>query len=101
MELIIRRRAAYAIQEIFARYEGEQPGLGFEFLNCIEAATSAMARSPEASPKFYLQFRRRQLRRFPYSLYYRAFDSFVVLSVIFHASRNPNDLYAFLEDESA
>ncbi|MEQ1852281.1 MAG: hypothetical protein ABMA01_11890 [Chthoniobacteraceae bacterium] len=32
MELIIRRRAAYAIQEIFARYEGEQPGLGFEFL---------------------------------------------------------------------
>ena len=101
MELIIRRRAAYAIQEIFARYEGEQPRLGFEFLNCIEAATSAIARSPESSPKFYLQFRRRQLRRFPYSLYYRMCESTVVLSVIFHANRNPNDLYALLEDSGA
>ena len=60
MDLIIRRKAGYAIQEIFARYEGEQPGLGFEFLNCIEAATSAILRDPEASPTLYLQFRRRQ-----------------------------------------
>ena len=98
MELIIRRRAAYAIQEIYARYEGEQAGLGFEFLNCIEAATSAIARSPEAGSIFYLQFRRRQLQRFPYSLYYRVFESFIVLSVIFHANRNPNELYSLLED---
>ena len=98
MELLIRRRAAYAIQEIFARYEGEQAGLGFEFLTCIEAATSAIQRSPDASPIFHLQFRRRQLRRFPYLLYYRVWDSFVVLSVVFHANRNPNDLYALLED---
>lgn len=101
MELIIRRRAAYAIQEIFARYEGEQPGLGFEFLSCIEAATSAIARSPETSPKFYLEFRRRCLRRFPYLLCYRVFDSFVALCMVFHANRNPGELYALLEDSGA
>lgn len=99
MELIIRRRATYAIQEIFARYEGEQPGLGFEFLSCIEAAAAAITRSPEITPKFYLDFRRRRLRRFPYLLCYRVFDSFVVLAAVFHASRDPGELYALLEDE--
>jgi len=101
VELIIRRRAACAIQEIFARYEGEQPGLGFEFLSCIEAATSAIARSAEACPIFYLEFRRRRLRRFPYLLYYRVFDSFVALAVAFHANRDPRDLYALPEDGGA
>ena len=99
MELIIRRRAAYAIQEVFAHLEGDEPGLGFEFLHCVEAACAAIERSPLTHPKYHLDFHKYYLRRFPYALYYLIGDSSISLAVVFHSKRDPRELYALLEDE--
>lgn len=99
MALIIRRRAAYAIQEVFARLEGEEPGLGFEFLHCVEAACASIERSPLSNPKYYLDFRKYYLRRFPYTLYYLADGSLISIAVVFHARRDPQELYSRLEVE--
>jgi len=99
LELIIRRRAAFAVAEIFAHYEGEQPGLGFEFLSCFEAACALIERQPLARALFYREFRRQTLRRFPYTLYYLVSGERVIISLIFHARRDPHELYSRLEDD--
>lgn len=99
MALIIRRRAAFAVAEIFSRYEGEQPGLGLEFLGCFEAACASIERDPFASALYYRDFRRRNLRRFPFTIYYLVVGGNIIVSLIFHANRNPAELYSQLEDD--
>ena len=99
MTLVIRRRAAFAVAEIFARYESEQPGLGLEFMGCFEAACAAIEREPFAAAPHYRDFRRRNLRRFPYTLHYLVAGGNIIVSLIFHASRDPNELYSRLEDD--
>lgn len=101
MELIIRRRAAFEIQEAFAHYEAERLGLGWEFFRCVEGACAQALRQPLASSRYYRTARRLYLRRFPFSIFYLEEPDFVSVVALFHSRRDPSAVWSRLEDEGA
>lgn len=73
-------------------YERRSPGLGLEFARCVDAALAAIARSPHAFPLIHGGCRQILLRKFPYSLVYRAGTEELLVVAIFHHRRNPRGL---------
>jgi hypothetical protein len=51
-------------------YESKAKGLGEDFLRIFYAYSSEIARNPLIYQKVYADFRRRLLKRFPYSVYF-------------------------------
>jgi len=89
--LIIRPEAEVEMTEAFDWYEARVPGLGSDFLLCVDALFHSIARTPKQYPKVYRETRRALTRRFPYEIFFiEEQDRIIVLSV-FHASRNPTD----------
>jgi toxin ParE1/3/4 len=84
-----RAEARAEIDDAFAWYERQSTGLGFDFLRAVEAAAQSISRRPDAWPLAHENLRRRILRRFPYSLIYRADADKVVVVACFHARRDP------------
>lgn len=60
-----------------------------EFSDELDAAESAIARLPEAWPRFDHNTRRYLLRRFPFSVIYRVDARRVVIVAVAHAHRRP------------
>ena len=87
--LIVRPEAEAEMTDAFDWYEDRVPGLGSEFLLCVDAVFSAIVRSPEQYPRVHRVVRRALVRRFPYEVFFvEDAERLVVLSV-FHAKRNP------------
>lgn len=65
------------------------PGLGSDFLLCMDAGINKILRSPLQYPLIYKNVRRALIRRFPYEVFFvQERDRIVVLSVS-HFKRNP------------
>jgi plasmid stabilization system protein ParE len=69
-ELILAPEAERDIAEAYAWYEGRRPGLGEEFLSCLEAYLQGLRRTPEIHPFIRENYRRGLVRRFPYAVLY-------------------------------
>ena len=89
MNLFLRPGAAADIEEAHAWYEAQRPGLGREFLDAISGACRVLEESPRRFRVVHRDTRRANLRRFPYSLFYRMVADDVVVIACFHASRDP------------
>lgn len=75
--------------EAFERYGNRVPGLGSEFLRCVDAVFGAIRRTPQQYPRVHKTAPRALSRRFPYEIIFvENSDRLLVLSV-FHAKRNP------------
>ena len=83
--------------EAFAWYEAQAEGLGPEFRRAFFATVARASRHLEMSRIVYADLRRIRLRRFPYSLYYRAETAETVFFLLFHAARNPDQLRRTLQ----
>ena len=70
--------------------------LGREFRGAVDDAIALIAENPLAYPERYRGARRARLRRFPYLLWYRPFDNFVVVLACVHGKRNPRGIRARL-----
>ena len=81
--------ARYELYEAADFYDLEQPGLGSEFLDEVEATLGRIADYPEASPVARGETRSAVLGRFPYSIMYWIDDSGVNVSAVAHHSRRP------------
>ena len=55
-------------------YEDQRAGLGDEFLAAVSTVIESLVIYPERFPVVYRRTRRVNLRRFPYSLFYRIID---------------------------
>jgi plasmid stabilization system protein ParE len=77
------------IAEAYNWYEGREPGLGEEFLRCLEARILTIQRQPEIYRVAVDEFRRAFMRRFPYEIFYEPADDAIVIYSIFHCSQNP------------
>lgn len=64
------------------------PGLGEEFLNCVDACIQAICRMPELYMKVHEEYRRASVRRFPYVIFYEYTDGKVIIYSIFHTSQD-------------
>lgn len=88
-ELIIAPEAQQDVDEAYSWYEDRRPGLGEEFLGCVDACIQAICRIPELYAKVHAEYRRALVRRFPYAIFYEYTGGKVIVYSTFHTSRNP------------
>jgi plasmid stabilization system protein ParE len=87
--LIVRPEAEAEMAEAFDWYEQRLPGLGSEFLLCVDAVLHAILRDPHRWPQVHRIVRRALTRRFPYEVFFVEDEERVVVLSVFHAKRNP------------
>ncbi|MFH0784631.1 MAG: type II toxin-antitoxin system RelE/ParE family toxin [Pseudomonadota bacterium] len=73
----------------FEWYEGQRRGLGFEFLDCVEAAIETILQMPKLYAKQHDSFRRTLVRRFPFSIFYTIEKKEIVIHAIFDNRQDP------------
>lgn len=71
------------------RYDDERPGLGDRFLREVEHTLEGAVLAPLRWPLVDEQHRRRLVKQFPYSIFYRIVDDTVVVVAIAHHKRQP------------
>jgi len=89
-DLIVAPEAERDIGEAYAWYEDRRPGLGEEFLNCVDACIHAVCRMPEMHARAHGDYRRALVRRFPYAVFYEYAGGRVTVYSVFHTSRDPD-----------
>lgn len=89
VDLIIAPEVQQDIDEAYSWYEERRPGLGEDFLSCMEACVQVIIRTPEIYAKIHEEYRRALLRRFPYAVFYEYSDGRVIVYSVFHTARDP------------
>jgi plasmid stabilization system protein ParE len=87
--LIVRPEAEAEMADAFDWYEARVPGLGSEFLLCVDSVFNTILRNPQQFPHIHRMVRRALVRRFPYEVFFVEDDERVVVLFVFHAKRNP------------
>lgn len=77
------------VEEAFAWYEAQRPGLGETFRRALDLAVESIEAHPEAYAILHRQTRRVLLPRFPYGLYYRVLGQNIVVVACLHGKRHP------------
>jgi len=91
MNILVRisTNAEQDLTDTYLWYENQSPGLGNDFLLCVEATLNQMQRNPESFQLVHRNVRRALLRRFPYGVFYIISNESLVVLAVFHAKRNP------------
>jgi plasmid stabilization system protein ParE len=87
------RFTAPARRELFlevAQYSEIEPGLGARFAEAIEEATTRAIALPLAGSRASKNTRRVFVKRFPFSIVYRADEDGIVVFAVAHSSRRPD-----------
>lgn len=98
--VIYTDEAADDIASAYSWYEDREPGLGEDFLRCVEATVLGIQRHPLFHRVAVDDFRRALMRRFPYEVFYEPHDDIIVIYSVFHCSRNPATWRARLDPNS-
>jgi hypothetical protein len=75
--------------EVVDRYNGERPGLGFEFAEELQSALDRIRSFPEAWPLYSGRARRCVVSRFPYGVLYQIRSDRILVVAIMHLKRDP------------
>ncbi|MBM4039567.1 MAG: type II toxin-antitoxin system RelE/ParE family toxin [Planctomycetes bacterium] len=88
------------LDEVVARYEREEPGLGVKFANQFADTLQMIVRYPNVGAPFARKNRRCPIHGFPYGVLYRVFRAEVVVGAVRHLHRAPGAwLERLLSDE--
>jgi len=77
------------VEAAFDWYEGEEPGLGFEFLEELRAAYERIVDHPFGYQDIRSGIRRALTRRFPYAVYFSVEGETIVIVAILSTARDP------------
>ncbi len=89
MKLRYTGRARNDLIISFEWYEKQRRGLGFEFLDCVEAVIETIQQMPKLYAKRHNHFRRALIRRFPFSIFYTIEEKTLVVHAIFDNRQDP------------
>lgn len=89
MRLTFHPAARRELEESAIFYEDRAEGLGQEFVKEVRAATDTVMENPEIGFSVSARLRRHLLRRFPYSVLYRASDEELRILAVMHHRRKP------------
>ena len=89
-ELIVAPEAEQDVGEAYEWYESRRPGLGEEFLSCVDACVETIRRTPKMHSVAHENYRRALVRRFPYAVFYEYAEGMVTIYCVFHTSRHPD-----------
>ena len=91
--------AAAEIDRAYTWYQNVRVGLGDEFLGCIDAMVSRVARGPADYPMVYPEVRRALVHRFPYAMFYLVEPGRVVVLAVLHVRQDSSAVAARAVDE--
>ncbi len=89
VESIILPEADQEIADAYHWLERRGPGLGKDFLRCMDAALATICQMPEGFARMMDDFRHFKVRRFPYTIYYEYTGGVVVVYAVFHGAQDP------------
>jgi len=89
MKLYYTHRAKQDVELTFLWYEKQQKGLGYDFLDCMDAMLGNIIEYPESYAVAYKDFRRGLLRRFPFSVFYTIEKDKIILHAVFDNRQSP------------
>ena len=73
-------------------YEEQSNGLGGVFLSDIYSKLNLQRFSPYMYQEIFLDVRRVLSKRFPYAIYYRIQEDFIVIYGVFHTRKDPTEI---------
>lgn len=88
-QLRIRRAAEADIQEAYEYYEECRPGLGQDFILCLEASLDKITKTPDHYPVIHRNIHRILLKRFPFGVFFIVKENTIVVLAVMHGSRSP------------
>jgi plasmid stabilization system protein ParE len=77
------------VEAAFDWYEGEEPGLGFEFLEELRAAYQRILDHPFGYQDLRSGIRRALTHRFPYAVYFSVEEETIVIVAVLSTPRDP------------
>jgi plasmid stabilization system protein ParE len=89
MKITYTDRSKDDLEVAFEWYEKQRRGLGFDFLDCVEASIINIISFPEMFQEVYSNFRRCIVRRFPFSIFYTIGNDEIVVHAIFNNHLDP------------
>ena len=87
--LIVNPEADADLAQAKAWYDALRPGLGDDFLLCIEEVFEGIRRTPELYAKVFQELRLALVRRFPYAVVYRVDEDQMTVVAVYHTRREP------------
>lgn len=88
--VVLRAIAQDEADEAARWYEGKRAGLGADFLAELQRVLDVISGQPDRYPVVLGDTREDPLARFPYCVYYRQRPGRVVVTAVFHTSRDPS-----------
>jgi plasmid stabilization system protein ParE len=88
-DLTILPEAEQDAAQAYIWYEEQEPGLGEEFIRCVDACLQLIRRNPGMYQVAHENYRRGTVRRFPYVVFYEYSDYEIVIYSIFHCAQDP------------
>jgi toxin ParE1/3/4 len=88
-QIIITPGAEADLDDAFQWYEEKSPGLGEDFIHCVDASLTSIQYNPWQYQKVYKNIRRALTHRFPYGIFYIIEESRIVVLAVLHAKRDP------------
>lgn len=77
------------VAEAYDWYESCEPGLGEDFLRCVETCVLTLQRHPHLYPVAVNEFRRALVRRFPFEVFYEPTADTIFIYSVFHCAQSP------------
>ena len=88
-ELVLASDTELDLVEAYAWYEDLRPGLGAEFLGCVDACIETIVRRPQLYGAVHESYRRALVRRFPYAVFYEYSRGVATIYGVLHTARDP------------
>lgn len=89
LQVRLRAEAEQDIEEAARWYEQQREGLGQEFIDQVLLTLQSAGEQPGLYPSVHRHVRRALIHRFPFGIYYRVEEEFVVVVAVMHGSRSP------------
>lgn len=78
------------VRSAAAWYERQWPGLSTAFIAALDRLIQRIEHFPEAHQVIRGDYRRADLRRFPYTIVFRVRGNQLLIVAVFHQARNPD-----------
>jgi hypothetical protein len=89
LKIVFRDKALKEMYQTFWWYEEHKIALGELFLERIDAALIEIKANPESFQQIYKKFRHFPLKKFPFVIVYKIYDTEIVIYALFHTKRSP------------
>jgi len=90
LPVVLRPAARAEFDNAVDWYEQQIPGLGMEFVACVQEVLTRISATPERYARVFQDIRRVVVRRFPSTVYYKVEPQQVVVLAVFHSRRDPS-----------